>query len=153
MTCVEFKKGLPDVALGLPPEPALRRHLDTCGACRSALEELRQRLGRLDGMVQQSLADEVPPGFETRLALRVQERAVERPGWARLLTASVRVPVLALAGAGVALVLAGALLLRPEPPPPPVANGPSLALTQTDLKGFRPVAKMTLRARAREENQ
>jgi hypothetical protein len=112
-------------------------------------EELQRLLARWTAPVVPGTLD------ESVLAAFRRQTGAGAPWWARLFTASVRVPVPVALGVVLLLFVTAAFALRP-PPPPPTAGAPGPAdtvqtarrteppvVTPTNLAGFRPLAEVT----------
>jgi hypothetical protein len=118
MKCNEIRELLPDLAAGLVvAEPEVNNHLRSCSDCAGTLAEFQKTMALLDEWV----APEPSPYFDTRLHARLREEAAKQPlNW----MARMRRPALAMSLA--AIVAAGATVLRLEHkksnnPPGPIA--------------------------------
>src|SRR4051812_25537934 len=97
MKCMEIRELLPDLAAGLvAAEPEVDNHLRSCAGCAGTLAEFRKTMALLDEWV----APEPSPYFDTRLHARLREEAAKQPtrwlSWINL-----RRPVLAASLAAV----------------------------------------------------
>lgn len=108
MKCNEIRELLPDLAAGLVvAEPEVHRHLRSCSDCAGMLTEFQKTMALLDEWV----APEPSPYFDTRLHARLREEAAKQPsGWFSWV--SLRRPV--LAASLVAIVAIGATVVRLE---------------------------------------
>jgi anti-sigma factor RsiW len=116
MSCNELRDQLVDVACGTEPSPEVSKHLDSCAACSTTLNELRKTMALLD----EWQAPEPTPYFDVRLQARLREEQQKaRASWLDWF----RKPVLAAAAA--LLIAAGVGLLethdagfiaKPSPP-------------------------------------
>jgi len=106
MKCNEIRELLPDLAAGLVfAEPEVNNHLRSCSDCAGTLAEFQKTMALLDEWV----APEPSPYFDTRLHARLREEAAKQPSsW----LARVRRPALAMSLA--AIVAVGATVLRLE---------------------------------------
>jgi len=106
MKCNEIRELLPDLAAGLVvAEPRVTDHLRSCSDCAGTLAEFRKTMALLDEWV----APEPSPYFDTRLHARLREEAAKQPSsW----LARLRRPALAMSLA--AIVAVGATVLRLE---------------------------------------
>lgn len=106
MKCNEIRELLPDLAAGLVvAEPEVNTHLRSCSDCAGTLAEFQKTMALLD----QWVAPEPSPYFDTRLRARLREEAVKQPSsW----MARLRRPALAMSLA--AIVAVGATVLRLE---------------------------------------
>jgi len=98
MKCEEVKDGMLDLAAGTMEMPRdVRTHVESCGACATKLDEMRQTMALLD----EWKAPEPSPYFDVRLQARLREEMTKQPaGWLHWL----RKPALAVA---LTLALAG----------------------------------------------
>jgi hypothetical protein len=98
----------------------------------------------------------VPDGMDERILAAYRRRTgAGRPWWARLFTASVRVPLPVAIGVLVLLFVTAALALRPVVPPPTTGTASSPepvraarqgdvpVVSRTSLAGFQPVTEVT----------
>jgi hypothetical protein len=112
-------------------------------------EELARLLARWSAPV-------VPDGMDERMLAAYRRQAgTAEPWWARLFTASVRVPLPVVVGLLMLFVVTAALALRPASPASQAgATGPSApvqaaqqvdppVVTRTSLAGFEPVPQVT----------
>ncbi len=108
MKCNEIRELLPDLAAGLVvAEPEANHHLRSCSDCAGMLAEFQKTMALLDEWV----APEPSPYFDTRLHARLREEAAKQPSrW--LSWISLRRP--ALAASLVAVVVIGAAVFRLE---------------------------------------
>jgi predicted anti-sigma-YlaC factor YlaD len=108
MKCNEIRELLPDLAAGLVvAEPEVNHHLRSCSDCAGMLAEFQKTMALLDEWV----APEPSPYFDTRLHARLREEAAKQPSrW--LSWISLRRPV--LAASLVAVVAIGASVFRLE---------------------------------------
>jgi anti-sigma factor RsiW len=106
MKCNEIRELLPDLAAGLVvAEPEVNTHLRSCSDCAGTLAEFQKTMALLDEWV----APEPSPYFDTRLHARLREEATKQPSsW----MARLRVPALAMSLA--AIVAVGATVFRLE---------------------------------------
>jgi len=106
MKCNEIRELLPDLAAGLVvAEPEVNNHLRSCSDCAGTLAEFQKTMALLDEWV----APEPSPYFDTRLHARLREEAAKQPSsW----MARLRRPALAMSLA--AIVAVGATVLRLE---------------------------------------
>jgi hypothetical protein len=106
MKCNEIRELLPDLAAGLVvAEPEVNNHLRSCSDCAGTLAEFQKTMALLDEWV----APEPSPYFDTRLHARLREEAAKQPSsW----MARLRRPALAMSLA--AIVAVGATVLRFE---------------------------------------
>jgi len=106
MKCNEIRELLPDLAAGLVVvEPEVNNHLRSCSDCTGTLAEFQKTMALLDEWV----APEPSPYFDTRLHARLREEAAKQPSsW----LARLRRPALAMSLA--AIVAVGATVLRLE---------------------------------------
>lgn len=106
MKCNEIRELLPDLAAGLVvAEPEVNNHLRSCSDCAGTLAEFEKTMALLDEWV----APEPSPYFDTRLHARLREEAAKQPSsW----MARLRRPALAMSLA--AIVAVGATVLRFE---------------------------------------
>ena len=115
-----------------------------------------ERDDELSHLLQRWSAPLVPDGIDERMlaAYRRQTGAGE-PGWSRLFTTSVRVPLPVAVGVLMLLFVTAALALRPGATPPTAGTaGPSEpvraarrgdvpVVSRTSLAGFQPVTEVT----------
>ena len=115
-----------------------------------------ERDDELSHLLQRWSAPLVPDGIDERMlaAYRRQTGAGE-PGWSRLFTTSVRVPLPVAVGVLMLLIVTAALALRPVAPQPTAgttgASAPVQAarhgdvpvVSRTSLAGFQPVTEVT----------
>ena len=108
MKCNEIRELLPDLAAGLVvAEPEVNHHLRSCSDCAGMLAEFQKTMALLDEWV----APEPSPYFDTRLHARLREEAAKQPAsWFSWI--SLRRPV--LAASLVAVVAIGASVFRLE---------------------------------------
>lgn len=108
MKCNEIRELLPDLAAGLVvAEPEVNNHVRSCSDCAGMLAEFQKTMALLDEWV----APEPSPYFDTRLHARLREEAAKQPSsW--LSWISLRRP--ALAASLVAVVVVGAAVFRLE---------------------------------------
>ncbi len=112
-------------------------------------EELTKLLARWSAPI-------VPDGMDERvLAAYRRQAGTAEPWWARLFTASVRVPLPVAVGLLMLFIVTAALALRPAPAPSTAGSaGPSEpvqaaqrvdspVVTRTSLAGFEPVPEVT----------
>ena len=106
MKCNEIRELLPDLAAGLVvAAPEVNHHLRSCSDCAGTLAEFQKTMALLDEWV----APEPSPYFDTRLHARLREEAAKQPSsW----IARLRVPALAMSLA--AIVAVGATVMRLE---------------------------------------
>jgi anti-sigma factor RsiW len=106
MKCTEIRELLPDLAAGLVvAEPEVNSHLRSCTDCAGTLAGFQKTMALLDEWV----APEPSPYFDTRLHARLREEAAKQPSnW----MARLRRPALAMSLA--AIVAVGATVLRLE---------------------------------------
>jgi anti-sigma factor RsiW len=106
MKCNEIRELLPDLAAGLVvAEPEVNGHLRSCSDCAGTLAEFQKTMALLDEWV----APEPSPYFDTRLHARLREEAAKQPSsW----MARLRIPALAMSLA--AIVAVGATVFRLE---------------------------------------
>ena len=106
MKCNEIRELLPDLAAGLVvAEPEVNTHLRSCTDCAGTLAEFQKTMALLDEWV----APEPSPYFDTRLHARLREEAAKQPSsW----MARLRIPALAMSIAAVLAV--GATIVRLE---------------------------------------
>jgi anti-sigma factor RsiW len=106
MKCNEIRELLPDLAAGLVVvEPEVNNHLRSCSDCAGTLAEFQKTMALLDEWV----APEPSPYFDTRLHARLREEAAKQPSsWLLRL----RRPALAMSLA--AIVAVGATVVRFE---------------------------------------
>jgi len=106
MKCNEIRELLPDLAAGLVvAEPQINNHLRSCSDCAGTLAEFQKTMALLDEWV----APEPSPYFDTRLHARLREEAAKQPSsWLLRL----RRPALAMSLA--AIVAVGATVARLE---------------------------------------
>src|SRR3954462_8819594 len=106
MKCTEIRELLPDLAAGLVvAEPEVNTHLRSCSDCAGTLAEFQKTMALLD----QWVAPEPSPYFDTRLHARLREEAAKQPSsW----MARLRIPALAMSIAAVLAV--GATVVRLE---------------------------------------
>jgi predicted anti-sigma-YlaC factor YlaD len=106
MKCNEIRELLPDLAAGLVvAEPEVNNHLRSCSDCAGTLAEFQKTMALLDEWV----APEPSPYFDTRLHARLREEAAKQPSsWLLRL----RRPALAMSLA--AIVAVGATVTRLE---------------------------------------
>jgi hypothetical protein len=106
MKCNEIRELLPDLAAGLVvAEPEVNHHLRSCSDCAATLAEFQKTMALLDEWV----APEPSPYFDTRLQARFREEAAKQPSsW----MARLRRPALAMSLA--AIVAVGATVFRLE---------------------------------------
>jgi anti-sigma factor RsiW len=106
MKCNEIRELLPDLAAGLVvAEPEVNNHLRSCSDCAGTLAEFQKTMALLDEWV----APEPSPYFDTRLHARLREEAAKQPStW----MARLRRPALAMSLA--AIVAVGGTVLRLE---------------------------------------
>jgi anti-sigma factor RsiW len=106
MKCNEIRELLPDLAAGLVvAEPEVNTHLRSCSDCAGTLAEFQKTMALLD----QWVAPEPSPYFDTRLHARLREEAAKQPSsW----MARLRIPALAMSIAAVLAV--GATVVRLE---------------------------------------
>jgi hypothetical protein len=124
-------------------------------------EELGKLLARWSAPI-------VPDGMDERvLAAYRREAGTAEPWWARLFTASVRIPLPVAVGLLMLFIVTAALALRPGMAPPTAGTtGPSEpvraaqrvdppVVTRTNLAGFEPVPEVTatVLAETRETRQ
>jgi anti-sigma factor RsiW len=105
MKCNEIRELLPDLAAGFTaPGIQVNDHLRTCAGCAATLDEFRKTMALLD----EWLAPEPSPYFDTRLQARLREEAAKQPvSW----LAWLRRPVFAVS-MGIALVAATTLFIE-----------------------------------------
>jgi predicted anti-sigma-YlaC factor YlaD len=138
MKCMEIRELLPDLAAGLvAAEPEVDNHLRSCVGCAGTLAEFRKTMALLDEWV----APEPSPYFDTRLHARLREEAAKQPtrwlSWVNL-----RRPVLAASLA--AVVVIGATVFRleeknrqhPAPTMANIAEPPGLGTAVGDLQAL-----------------
>lgn len=108
MKCNEIRELLPDLAAGLVvAEPEVNHHLRSCSDCAGTLADFQKTMALLDEWV----APEPSPYFDTRLHARLREEAAKQPAsWFSWI--SLRRPV--LAASLVAVVAIGASVFRLE---------------------------------------
>ena len=108
MKCNEIRELLPDLAAGLlVAEPEVNNHVRSCSDCAGTLAEFQKTMALLDEWV----APEPSPYFDTRLQARLREEAAKQPSsW--LSWVGLRRP--ALAASLVAVVAIGATVFRLE---------------------------------------
>ena len=106
MKCTEIRELLPDLAAGLVvAEPEVNTHLRSCSDCAGTLADFQKTMALLDEWV----APEPSPYFDTRLHARLREEAAKQPStW----LARLRRPALAMSLA--AIVAVGATVFRLE---------------------------------------
>jgi predicted anti-sigma-YlaC factor YlaD len=106
MKCNEIRELLPDLAAGLvAAEPEVNHHLRSCSECAGMFAEFQKTMALLDEWV----APEPSPYFDTRLHARLREEAARQPSsW----MARLRRPALAMSLA--AIVAVGATVFRFE---------------------------------------
>jgi len=106
MKCNEIRELLPDLAAGLVvAERQINNHLRSCSDCAGTLAEFQKTMALLDEWV----APEPSPYFDTRLHARLREEAAKQPSsWLLRL----RRPALAMSLA--AIVAVGATVARLE---------------------------------------
>ena len=106
MKCNEIRELLPDLAAGLVvAEPEVNDHLRSCSDCAGTLGEFQKTMALLDEWV----ALEPSPYFDTRLHARLREEAAKQPSsW----LARLRIPALAMSIAAVLAI--GAAVVRLE---------------------------------------
>ena len=106
MKCNEIRELLPDLAAGLVvAEPEVNDHLRSCADCAGTLAEFKKTMALLDEWV----APEPSPYFDTRLHARLREEAAKQPSsW----LVRLRRPALAMSLA--AMVAVGATVFRVE---------------------------------------
>jgi len=106
MKCNEIRELLPDLAAGLVvAEPQINNHLRSCSDCAGTLAEFQKTMALLDEWV----APEPSPYFDTRLHARLREEAAKQPSsW----LVRLRRPALAMSLA--AIVAVGATVARLE---------------------------------------
>ncbi len=98
----------------------------------------------------------VPEGMDERVLAAYRKQAgTGEPWWARLFTASVRVPMPVAVGLLMLFIVTAALALRPATPQPTAGTrGPGApvqaaqrldepVVTRTNLAGFQPVSEVT----------
>ena len=105
MKCTEIRELLPDLAAGLSaPAAEVNDHLRACTDCSGTLDEFRKTMALLD----EWMAPEPSPYFDTRLKARLREEAARQPvGW----FAWFRRPALAIS-LGLALIVGTTLVLQ-----------------------------------------
>lgn len=122
MKCTEICEMLPDLAAGMSAPAAaiagsVNDHLRACTECSAKLDEFRKTMALLDEWV----APEPSPYFDTRLKARLREEAAKQPqGW----FAWARRPVLAVS-LGLVLVAGATVIMRHDaarPAPNTLAN-------------------------------
>ena len=108
MKCNEIRELLPDLAAGLVvAEPEVNHHLRSCSDCAGTLADFQKTMALLDEWV----APEPSPYFDTRLHARLREEGAKQPAsWFSWI--SLRRPV--LAASLVAVVAIGASVFRLE---------------------------------------
>jgi hypothetical protein len=121
MKCMEIRELLPDLAAGLvAAEPEVNDHLRSCVDCAATLAEFRKTMALLDEWV----APEPSPYFDTRLHARLREEATKQPShW--LSWMNLRRPAIAASLAAVLVVGATVLRLeekKPQHPTPTMAT-------------------------------
>ena len=112
-------------------------------------EELGKLLARWSAPI-------VPDGMDERMLAAYRRQAgTAEPWWARLFTASVRIPLPVAVGLLMLFIVTAALALRPAPAPSTAGSaGPSEpvraaqhvdspVVTRTSLAGFEPVPEVT----------
>jgi predicted anti-sigma-YlaC factor YlaD len=78
MKCHEITELMPELAAGFAPvAPEIETHLQSCAACASHWQELRQTMALLD----EWQAPEPSPYFSTRIMARVREERAKPSGW------------------------------------------------------------------------
>ena len=119
MKCTEIHELLPDLAAGLASAPpGINDHLRSCTECAARLDEFRKTMALLD----EWLAPEPSPYFDTRLHARLREEAAQP---ARSWFAWIRRPATAVSLA--LMLVAGAVFFHPgvnidRPHPVQMAN-------------------------------
>jgi predicted anti-sigma-YlaC factor YlaD len=116
MSCDRHRLLLMDMALGAPAPSELAAHLAGCGACRAALNQEQQLVGRMDAEVEAAL--HVQPGGA--FLPHVRQRVAEAPPAAR------RWLLLWLVPAAFGLLLVSRVLIR-ETAAPALAPVPAVA--------------------------
>jgi anti-sigma factor RsiW len=106
MKCNEIRELLPDLAAGLVvAAPEVNTHLRSCSDCAGTLAEFQKTMALLDEWI----APEPSPYFDTRLHARLREEAAKQPSsW----MARLRIPALAMSIA--AILAVGATIVRVE---------------------------------------
>jgi hypothetical protein len=81
MPCENYKDALNSAAAGAPATRALRSHLVSCDACRTALTEEQALLASIDAGLHTVANTEVPPSLVPSVRVRLQESAPPRTPW------------------------------------------------------------------------
>jgi hypothetical protein len=113
--CRTFEENLPAYLEGAIPadeRQEIERHLESCGHCRSALQDLKKTAELVAGLEEK----EAPPWFTRKVMARVEKEADAKKGWLRLLfyPLHIKVPIEALA-TGMIAVLAWTLYQASPP--------------------------------------
>jgi len=78
MKCNEVQERMLDLAAGMEAvAPGVEAHLQSCAACASKVEQLRQTMALLD----EWQVPEPSPYFDVRLRARLREEAAKPMGW------------------------------------------------------------------------
>lgn len=146
--CEDFERYLLDLHQGKISKElaaALEEHRRICKTCQELTPELIQIRQQLMAMVKL----EPSPGFESRLARRIQEIEQPSKSWLSSLEENLAANWLAFGAGAVATVLIGFLLFSPQPPG--ALPGSSLtADNQTQESVVQPATNPELLTRGRE---